>query len=91
MTFEENGIFLRDTSGQEKTTCPECSNSRRKSKDKCLSVNIDEGVWHCHHCGWKGSLKKVKKEVKVKPVIKPKPPTTNLPENVYQWFAEKHF
>ena len=89
MTFEENGIYLRDVSGQEKTTCPECSNGRRKSKDKCLSVNIDEGVWHCHHCGWKGSLKKVKKEVTLKPVIKPKPPTTNLPENVYQWFEDR--
>lgn len=89
MTFEENGIYLKSTSGQEKTTCPECSSGRRNSSDKCLSVNIDEGVWHCHHCGWKGSLNKVKKEVKVESVIKPKPPTTNLPESVYQWFEER--
>ena len=60
MTFEENGIYLKETSGQEKVVCPECSTGRRKAKDKCLSVNIDEGVWHCHHCGWKGSLGKVK-------------------------------
>ena len=90
MTFEENGIYLRDTSGQEKTVCPECSNGRRKSKDKCLSVNIDEGVWHCHHCGWKGSLKKVKHLTKIESVKKPEPPTTkvdtSLPDNVYQWF-----
>ena len=90
MTFEENGIYLRDTSGQEKTVCPECSNGRRKSKDKCLSVNIDEGVWHCHHCGWKGSLKKVKHLTKIESVKKPEPPTTKigtfLPDNVYQWF-----
>jgi len=90
MTFEENGIYLKGTSGQEKTVCPECSNGRRKSKDKCLSVNIDEGVWHCHHCGWKGSLKKVKHLTKVESVKKPEPPTTkvdtSLPDNVYQWF-----
>ena len=90
MTFEENGIYLRETSGQEKTVCPECSNGRRKSKDKCLSVNIDEGVWHCHHCGWKGSLKKVKHLTKIESVKKPEPPTTkvdtSLPDNVYQWF-----
>ena len=90
MTFEENGIYIRETSGQEKTVCPECSNSRRKSKDKCLSVNIDEGVWHCHHCGWKGSLKKVKHLTKIESVKKPEPPTTkvdtSLPDNVYQWF-----
>ena len=90
MTFEENGIYIRETSGQEKTVCPECSNGRRKSKDKCLSVNIDEGVWHCHHCGWKGSLKKVKHLTKIESVKKPEPPTTkvdtSLPDNVYQWF-----
>jgi len=90
MTFEENGIYIRETSGQEKTVCPECSNGRRKSKDKCLSVNIDEGVWHCHHCGWKGSLKKVKHLTKIESVKKPEPPTTKigtfLPDNVYQWF-----
>jgi len=43
MTFEENGIFVRATSGQEKTQCPKCSHERRKSSDPCLSVNIDEG------------------------------------------------
>ena len=93
MTFEENGIYIRETSGQEKTVCPECSNGRRKSKDKCLSVNIDEGVWHCHHCGWKGSLKKFKslKKSDVAPIpTLPEPPKTKigtfLPDNVYQWF-----
>ena len=34
-------------------------------------------------------MNKVKKEVKVESVIKPKPPTTNLPESVYQWFEER--
>jgi putative DNA primase/helicase len=38
------------------TTCPECSHSRRKKKEPCLSVKIDgRGVlWNCHHCGWQG-------------------------------------
>ena len=54
MTFEENGIFIKDTSGQVKTQCPKCSKSRRNTSDPCLSVNVDEGIWHCHHCGWKG-------------------------------------
>ena len=91
MTFEEKGIFLKETSGQEKTKCPECSTGRRKSSDRCLSVNIDEGVWHCHHCGWKGSLNK-----KVKPLTSPVPtptlpeePKTNLPDNIYQWFEDR--
>ena len=89
MTFEENGIYLSGTAGQEKAVCPKCSNGRRKSSDKCLSVNVDEGVWNCHHCGWKGSLKKVKHLTIPKPIVKPEPPKTNLPDNIYQWFEDR--
>jgi len=51
------GIKLRRRSGQENTTCPKCSESRRNKKDPCLSVNITEGKYNCHHCGWKGNVK----------------------------------
>lgn len=51
------GIKLRRRSGTEKTTCPQCSESRRNKKDPCLSVNITEGVYCCHNCGWKGNVK----------------------------------
>jgi len=44
-------------SGQFYTTCPACSHTRRKKKATCLSVNIDEGVYKCHHCGASGSRK----------------------------------
>lgn len=90
MTFEEKGIFLIDTSGQEKTICPKCSNGRKKSRDKCLSVNIDDGVWNCHHCGWNGSINKNVKNLTIsKPIVKPEPPKTELPDNVYQWFEDR--
>ena len=52
-------------------------------------MNIDDGVWHCHHCGWKGSLKD-------KPVSTPPPiekpseePLTDLPSQVISWFKER--
>lgn len=37
-------------------TCPECSQYRSKAhrKTKCCSVNVEQGVWHCHHCGASG-------------------------------------
>ena len=57
-------------------------------KKFCLSVNIDEGVWHCHHCGWKGTLKEKVKDLTI-PVKKPKPPKTELPEEVYKWFEDR--
>lgn len=42
--------------GETATTCPECSRDRSKPNDRCLSVNVSDGVWYCHHCGWKGGL-----------------------------------
>ena len=40
------------TSGKMKTHCPQCRESRRNKRDKSLSINLDEGLCHCHHCGW---------------------------------------
>ena len=90
MSFEEVGIYLRNTSGQEKTKCPECSPNRRKKADPCLSVNIDEGIWKCHHCGWKGSLKKKNDTyIPPPPIVKPEPPKTDIPDKVYKWFKDR--
>jgi len=53
--LREQGIALRQCAeGNQKTTCPKCSNSRKNKTDPCLSVTIDlEGaVWKCHNCGW---------------------------------------
>lgn len=44
------------SSGQVRTTCPQCSHNRRKPADRCLSVNTDESVWHCFNCQWTGGL-----------------------------------
>lgn len=55
--FSDLGIQIPDEAhGQIKTLCPQCSSKRTKSDEKCLSVNIDEGIFHCHHCEWSGSL-----------------------------------
>lgn len=44
--------------GEVRTICPECSHTRKKSGEKCLAVNVEQGTWFCHHCGWGGGLKK---------------------------------
>ncbi|MCD8282064.1 MAG: toprim domain-containing protein [Prevotella sp.] len=46
--------------GKVKTVCPFCRDTRGNPKDKSLSVDLDKGVWLCHHCGAKGSLKKMR-------------------------------
>ena len=75
-------------SGEIVTTCPACSSSRKKTKDKCLGVNLDLGVAHCNHCGAKStrdfkessnSSHKVYKEV-------PWSNKTELSDNVVKWF-----
>lgn len=45
-------------SGKLKTTCPFCSSTRGNPKDRSLSVDIDGGVYYCHHCNKTGQLHK---------------------------------
>jgi len=57
-SFEDFHIDVGRSSGIEVyATCPQCSPSRKKKMVKCLSANTEKGVWFCHHCGWRGSLK----------------------------------
>lgn len=37
-------------------TCPECSAQRKKSSERCLSVDVIHGTWKCFHCSWQGNL-----------------------------------
>jgi len=61
--------------GESKAACPKCSHQRKKSKDKCLSVNMTSELWKCNHCQWSGGLlhgeKGQKKEVIAKIIPKP--------------------
>lgn len=77
------GIDLKNkTSGTTKTVCPKCSADRKHKEDKCLSVNITEGVYCCHNCGWKGKVfDKPKKEY-----IKPVPRLQKVSDRVVKWF-----
>ena len=91
MSFHENGIKIKRNSGQVKTQCPKCSQDRKKKSDPCLSVNIDEGVWNCHNCGWTGGLKKQNKYMKEKPFILPKEINVNqvYSEKLIKWFNSR--
>lgn len=49
------GIDTRGrTSGDVKTRCPQCSHLRKNQRDRSLSVNVESGVFFCHHCSWTG-------------------------------------
>lgn len=92
--WTSTGIDLRGkNSGEIKTTCPRCSAARKKKNYPCLNVNLDEGVWHCWHCGWSGSLKNgeyqrpkfTKAYRKPDYVSQAKP----LPDKAQEWFAKR--
>jgi len=70
-------------SGTIKTTCPKCSPERRNKKDPCLSVNIDEGLYRCHHCEWHG---KVFNKIPKKEYTVPIPRLEKLEKTTIEWF-----
>lgn len=84
--LKQIGIHTNKTTGNIKTKCPKCSHNRRNKTDLCLSVNLDEGLYNCHHCGWNGN---VKFKPKVEYTLPPKA-NVNLNERVIGWFANRH-
>ncbi len=84
--YSDFGIEIkgRKTSGQVTTICPQCSEGRKKKKDPCLSVNLDTGVWLCHHCSWSGALNK---KVYSTPTWENK---TDLPDAMVEWFLKRN-
>jgi len=87
-SFTDFQIDLHGGSGVEvTTTCPQCSAKRKNSKAKCLSVNTEKGVWVCHHCDWRGTLKageeQTGRKIYARPVWTEAPPT----DAVVAWFA----
>lgn len=92
-TFTDFGIELKHASGEEDTTCPQCSESRRNKRARCLSVNIDKGVWTCHHCGWSGGLGtgEQSRPVIVKTWRKPAyvPSQVSATEEAVRWFGSR--
>ena len=92
---EWKDIEHKKQSGKDQLTCPECSASRKKKKDRCLSIDYDTGRATCNHCSWStwrpddNSDFKPAEETKkewVRPDFKNK---TELTEKEMQWFLKR--
>lgn len=62
--FAAVGIDLPyGASGNVRLTCPKCTPHRKphNQRRKDLSVDVEQGLWHCHHCSWSGSTGKGEK------------------------------
>jgi len=53
------------------STCPKCSEHRKKKTDKCMSVFWDTGLGQCAHCGETVQLHTYKKKNMTKEYTKP--------------------
>ena len=85
-TFQDFNIDVGNKSaGKLKTKCPKCSHTRKNKTDKSLSVDIDQGLFNCHNCGWSGTTKFQKKSE----YIKPQTIKVNLTDNIIKWFADR--
>lgn len=67
------------TSGNIKTHCPQCRDSRHNKRDKSLSVDIATGMYNCHYCGWAGCAAEKQEDWK-KPFHNPRPLHRQKPE-----------
>lgn len=95
-TFADYQINVSGGSGEVAAVCPECSHDRKKSSARCLSVNVDKGVWNCNHCGWKGGLNNDGKIINLflmkSKSMYPKPDYEwqgDLPEKVYNFLVDE--
>lgn len=95
-TWYDLGIQIDGAKGsgaERKTTCPQCSPSRKKSKYPCLNINLDKGVWHCWHCEWSGSLQKGEEQKssppRYKAYRKPDAPQPVNKPGLQEWFQRR--
>jgi twinkle protein len=93
----ENGIRPKGYGqGEQKLTCPKCSDGRRNKSDPCLSLKIDDrgATWRCHHCDWVDGfvIAEPRFESHRKREYRPiaaQPQT--LPAEALRWFVEERF
>jgi twinkle protein len=83
------GIEPKGNRRQQKVKCPNCvSLGKTNIKDTCLSINLNDGLYNCHKCGWSGCVieKEFIKETIVNYKIPTKPNITKLTDNALKYF-----
>ena len=88
--YEANPSFINKS--EYLSTCPICSQYRKKYKDTCLSINFGkkDNPWHCHHCGEAGYEYKQNnydKNKYLKPLLSSPKAITDV-EKIEKWFLD---
>lgn len=84
LNWEKYGIDISKARGG-KLFCPNCSEKRKNKHDKPLSVDIEKGLFNCHHCDFKGSVVEYKKREYIKPV----PRLQKVSDKVLKYFETR--
>ena len=66
MSLNNDRIRINKTQGEVRYVCYNCSDNRKKSKEKCLAINAETGAYICHHCGDSGIINQYKTYTKEK-------------------------
>jgi len=86
--FWDSIDFKGHIKGNPKLLCPACSHNRKKKTDPCLNVDLDQGVYYCHHCHVNGSKNIFVPMEKKEPAILPKLNTGKLSDKTFKWLNE---
>lgn len=84
------GIEPKGNRRQQKVHCPNCAKvGKTNLRDTPLSINLNDGLYNCHKCGWSGCVIE-KKEFKPEPIMTYKLPQklniTNLTDEALKYF-----
>ena len=74
------------------STCPLCSEHRKKKDDKCAQLFWDTGLGYCNHCGERFQLHTYKKREQLRKISfrKPEPkPKTEYSQDFLDWFKNR--
>lgn len=86
--FEQTGKYVffpeHPSSKNVKVKCPWCTDYRKNKDDKSLSVNIENGLYHCHNCEKKGVALQQKA---VKQYVRPQTTHTDISQEVYNYLT----
>ena len=72
--------------GDVKVKCPKCSPDRKNKSDLSLSVNVEKGLYRCHHCDFKGGVSNFSKKEYTRPNTTE---LKRLSQPVIDWFAAR--
>lgn len=72
------------------STCPVCSENRKKKKDKCVMLDWERGLATCQHCGVVLQMHEYEKKNQTQVFVKPPPKLYSDPDDkVVDWFMSR--